>query len=101
MQKNKLYYCAQRSRSDLAKIFGTFLSTVILKTLEHHRTEYYLEKNTWNILWYDKILELLPDARLVHIYRDPRDIVASYTRQSWMPTEATKAAQIYIDLMQR
>lgn len=31
----------------------------------------HLEKNTWNILCWDVILELLPHAKLVHIVRDP------------------------------
>lgn len=101
LQKNRIVYSPLRPQPELALILGTFLKDVMCCVLEHNKTDYYLEKNTWNILWYDKILELLPESRLVHIYRDPRDIVASYTRQTWMPADAVKSARIYKDIMER
>ena len=58
-------------------------------------------KNTWNILWFDKILEILPEAKLVHIYRDPRDVITSFSHQSWMPSDKFKSAMIYRDLFEQ
>lgn len=83
------------------KKLSTFLYKVMNDVITSQNKIHYLEKNTWNILWYDKILELLPEARLVHVYRDPRDVVTSFTRQSWMPVDAKQSAIIYRDLMER
>ncbi len=85
----------------LVAILGDFLRQVIHDVLEHQQVTHYLEKNTWNILWFDKILNLLPEARLVHIYRDPRDVAASYMKQSWMPSHPEQCAQMYHDIITR
>ncbi len=96
--RKKLYYAQPYSRDQLIEIFREFYYAVIDDVLNHKRASYYLEKNTWNIIWFDQILTLLPSARLVHIYRDPRDVVASFTQQSWMPSDPLLAAKIYRDL---
>ena len=44
---------------------------------------------------------MIPNARLVHIYRDPRDVVSSYTKQTWMPSDPVQSAIIYRDLLNR
>ena len=60
-----------------------------------------MEDNTWNILYLKEIAELLPGARLIHIYRDPRDVVASFTQQTWTPSDAVESARFYRNLMDR
>ncbi len=101
IQQNNILYGYIKKKNELAKIFRSFLQQVLLSTLEYQHVSYYLEKNTWNILWFDKILELLPDSRMVHIYRDPRDVIASFTHQTWMPSDPLKSALIYRDVIQR
>lgn len=61
--------------------------------------EVFLEKSPVHALYLHTIHELLPDARLIHILRDPRDVVASLlavSRQkygSWASNRADKCAQ--------
>jgi len=100
IQQKEFFYNSFHEKSELTKILRDFLQQVIVCILEYQRVSYYLEKNTWNILWFDKILELIPDSRLVHIYRDPRDVVTSFTRQTWMPSDPLKSALIYRDIIQ-
>ena len=38
--------------------------------------------------------DLFPDMRFIHIYRDPRDVVSSYKRQSWGGNSAREAVPI-------
>lgn len=78
-----------------------FLEGVMSDVCRAQGATHYLEKNTWNILYFDRILELLPAARLLHIVRDPRDVVASFTKQSWMPSDPLQSARVYRDLLER
>lgn len=41
------------------------------------------EKTPPHIMHIDRILEVCPEAKIIHIYRDPRDVVASYLTQYW------------------
>ena len=99
--ESRMYYSHEQSREQLITIFSEYYHSIINDVLTTRHADYYLEKNTWNILWFDKILEILPNARLIHIYRDPRDVVASFAQQSWMPSDPTESARIYLDLFRR
>jgi hypothetical protein len=61
----------------------------------------FIDRNTWNHLWFDRMRTLVPEAKLVHIFRDPRDVVASFARQRWMPRDPVQAARVYQDMMER
>jgi hypothetical protein len=43
------------------------------------------EKTTYYSLLGNRINELFPKAQFIHIYRDPRDVAASYLEQYWCP----------------
>ena len=86
-------------KTALADILGRFFRQVVDCVLKAQNAQHYLDNNTWNILWFDKLLELIPEAKLVHIYRDPRDVVASYTRQAWTPSSPSQSAEFYLAIM--
>ena len=44
---------------------------------------HWLDDTPYNILRADMLLKVFPNMKLVHIYRDPRDVLASYLRQNW------------------
>lgn len=43
------------------------------------------EKTTYYSLLGNRINDLFPKAQFIHIYRDPRDVAASYLEQYWCP----------------
>ncbi len=43
----------------------------------------YGEKTNENIRYLDELIALFPDARIIHIVRDPRDVVASMMSMPW------------------
>jgi len=92
-------YSAPRNKEHLARILGDFLRKNFWQINQRQNVQNYLEKNTWNHIWFDKILELLPEAKLVHIYRDPRDVVSSFCNQPWMPSDPVQCATILRDLI--
>jgi len=101
LEKRILQYAPPSKKKELADLLGRFMAQVIKNTLEKQGKQIYVEDNTWNILWFDKFLDLMPRARLVHIYRDPRDVVASFTKQTWTPSDPSEAALFYRGIMER
>lgn len=95
LQESSICYHAPLEVHELACILGDFIRQVAWFTVKNQKARHYVEDNTWNILWFDKLLQLVPEAKLVHIYRDPRDVVASYTQQSWGPSDPIQAARMY------
>lgn len=93
MDRRILHFAEPRSRAELAAHLGDFWRATIDDTCLYQGKSVFVEDNTWCILWFDTILELLPQARLVHVVREPRDIVASYTKMRWAPNEPVQAAR--------
>lgn len=98
-EKKQIYFAENDTLLPVKAAIQKFLNGLFGSILEKQQTDFYLEKNTWNILWFDKTLELIPNAKLVHIYRDPRDVIASFTKQRWMPNDPIQAAQTYNSLL--
>ena len=100
-EKTTIAHAPHWEKERLARLLGDFFRNVIRSTLEAQRKSVYVEDNTWNILWFDKMLELVPEAKLVHIYRDPRDVVASYMKQTWTPTDPVQGAKFIGSILDR
>jgi hypothetical protein len=64
--------------------------------------EIFLEKTPSHAFFIEEILELLPQARFIHILRDVRDVVASLLAASrswgkgWAPRDAKQAARLWL-----
>ncbi len=94
-------FSSHMDKSEIAKVLGSFIEKIMVSVLAEQGAEYFVENNTWNILWFDKLLDLMPQCRIVHVYRDPRDVVASFMNQAWMPSDPVQAAQVYAALISR
>jgi hypothetical protein len=81
------------------KIFSSFLNRIALIAMEQSGKSRFLEKNTWSLLHFDRVSRLYPRGKMVHIHRDPRDVVASYMKQPWMPSDPCQSAIILKRLM--
>jgi len=64
--------------------------------------EIFLEKTPAHALYVAEIFQLLPKAKIVHLARDPRDVVASLLAASkswgrlWAPSRAEDAARMWM-----
>jgi hypothetical protein len=96
----QLYHSSPKSKQELTKIFGDYLRSLIQDFLTVHKKEFFIEDNTWNIFFSREFLGLLPEAKIIHIYRDPRDVVASFSKQRWCPSDKMEAAQWYKTMME-
>jgi len=101
LAEKEMVYSNIQNIERINEIFQRFIYSIVDDVKLAQKAEFYVEKNTWNILWYDEIYRLLPESKLVHIYRDPRDVVASFSTQTWMPSDARKSAIVYKNIYDR
>jgi hypothetical protein len=88
-----------KTKDELRTIVRSYMYDILHGLLSHHNKEYFVEDNTWNILFAKEIHEIFPKSKLIHIYRDPRDVTVSFTKQRWAPNELHKATMYYKSLM--
>jgi len=98
---NNMYFSTYKDKNILTEIIGNFLNNLINDLLQKSKKEYFIEDNTWNILFAQELFDLLPEAKLIHVVRDPRDVVASMKQQRWTPTDTKKIVTYYLEIMHR
>lgn len=88
------------------KEFGNIVQTFIYQLVNHmvgslQDGEYFVEKTPRNALYIDLINEFFPQAHIINIIRDARDVVASLLAASrswgknWAPKQADEAARMW------
>ena len=88
----KNYVCVDLEEAyDLTK---NYFSSIFEEVLKNKKKEILLEKNTFSFLNLDVISKIYPPHKVINIYRDPRDVVASYCKQQWMPSSPEKSAVV-------
>ena len=96
---NKIRYAPNYSKEQLKIIFQNFIHCIIQDILTYNHKDYFIEDNTWNILFSTDLLDLIPNAKIISVIRDPRDVVDSLSKQKWMPSNKAQSAKIYNDLI--
>lgn len=100
-EKNEIFFSPSIPGEQLGRLLGTFYRELIRCICEQDGKTHFVEDNTWNTIYWEELLELVPEGRLVHIYRDPRDVVASLTHQWWAPGDPVDAARFYASVMEK
>ena len=60
-----------------------------------NKSLFYVDDNTYNIFYSDLILKYYKNAYVVHMVRDPRDVVVSFLNQRWTPSSLEIACDAY------
>jgi hypothetical protein len=96
-QKEMIFIPSDKER--IKKCLHTFVVHIIKDILENTGSTFFLSKNPFDFLNFHKIIEILPSSRLLHIYRDPRDVVCSLTKNRWAPSDYQQAISYYKGVM--
>jgi hypothetical protein len=94
------YFCEEEFLSLLKQYLFSLLQPMI-GGLEDG--EIFIEKSPSHALCIPEIKRLLPDSRIIHILRDPRDVVASLLAASrswgaaWAPRKAAEASALWVE----
>ncbi len=97
--KNTLGFFSHEDKKEFASIVNNFYSALVSNYLEKQQTSHFVEDSTWNVLNLRGLDFVFPNSKFVHVYRDPRDVIASFTNQLWMPSDIYQAVKIYKDLI--
>ena len=89
------------TEEEFFRILKAYLLTLIEPMVAHlGPRELFLEKSPPHVLFLPEIFELLPNARVIHVLRDARDVVSSLLSGDewcswWAPEKASDAADIW------
>lgn len=96
---NRMNFVAYDKQLNL--IFKEFLDSLFSDILLKHNKTHFVEDNTWGILYAKELLEIIPEYKFIHVYRDPRDVVTSLLFQRWAPSEIDDCIKYYSSLMNK
>ena len=90
----EMYVTRRFDEDELYPILGTFVDELLSYPLRGTPQTVWCDDTPINIMNADRIAQMLDSARLVHLYRDPRDVVASYAdpAQTWAPDDPELSA---------
>lgn len=85
------------------KVAGKFLDELLSYPLSKNSRTCWCEDTPMNILYADVLVQMLEGARIIHIYRNPLDVVASYSdvKQKWAMKELEYSAGWIRDILNR
>lgn len=93
--ERSLYFMGYKEKKELSRILGGFIGQLIAGYLDREGKEVYADDNTFNLLFARELVEFLPDAKFIHMVRDPKDVIASLSKQRWAPKDKIHAANWY------
>lgn len=75
------------TRTELLEACRAFLERLYAPTLQRAGARRWCDDTPDNWLYLDFLHELYPAMRFIHMIRDPRDVVGSYMKQTWAPSD--------------
>ncbi|MEC8878437.1 MAG: sulfotransferase, partial [Candidatus Thermoplasmatota archaeon] len=87
--------------NELRELLGNYLTTLFEELLRSTNHRVLFLDETWALLFMRELHELLPRARFIHMLRDPRDVIASFSQQRWCPRDLVEATRFYLELIDR
>ena len=98
-----VYVTRQMEMEELYPIMGRFVDELLSYPLQETRKTCWCDDTPINILNGYHITQMLEGARLIHVYRDPRDVVASYAdpQQNWAPDDLVLSAHWVAQIMDK
>lgn len=99
VENHKMLFSTPKTKSDLTPCLNKFLNQCVNSFLTKENKDLFVEDNTWSILFADDILELFPNGKILHIVRNPRDVIASMVKQRWTPSDVKDITLYYKSIM--
>lgn len=91
--KNRISLSSSDPR--LVLVFQEFYTKIYKEFLTLKKSKVVVDDNTYNLMYAKELAALLPNSHLVHVVRDPRDVVASFLHQRWSPSNVNSAIVFY------
>ncbi|NCG30292.1 MAG: hypothetical protein GWP27_07460 [Bacteroidetes bacterium] len=99
VNRNEMYFQTPKTKEELKPIISAYLNFCLNAIVNAQNKEVFIEDNTHNLLFANDLLELVDNSKMIHVIRDPRDVVSSLIQQRWAPKELEIAIEWYGALM--
>ena len=77
---NEMYYFPAKEKAIFGQALREFYCSLVSEYLKSSGSTTFVEDSTWNITYISSLSEIFSEAKFVHVYRDPRDVVASFVK---------------------
>jgi hypothetical protein len=81
-------------REELIALARRLVSTMFGEPTLAAGKRHWVEKTPSNLIAMDFLWDLFPEATIIHIKRDPRGVLFSFSQQSWLPRDLTQVTSI-------
>lgn len=95
----QMSFAPKIDKATLAKKLELFTDKLFDAICEKQGKSIYLEDNTHNILFASDLKAIIPGMKLIHVVRDPRDVISSLQQQKWAPTTLEHLISWYKSVM--
>jgi len=89
------------SREELCLLAGKFVNDLFMNVAKKNGATMWCEKTPSNLLHIDFLFELFPDAKFIHIKRDPRGVIQSMQQQFWFPENLEDSCKLMKQMYQK
>jgi len=99
IENHEMVFAPPMSKEDLKPILSKFLTQCYSSLKIGEDCPVFAEDNTWSLLFARDLIDLVPGSKMLHIYRDPRDVLASMRDQRWTPSSVENLVEYYKSIM--
>lgn len=98
-----MYVTTPQCTDELYARAGQFVDGLLSYPLQEDGKTCWCDDTPINVLNANEIARMFDHPRLIHLYRDPRDVVASYAdeQQAWGPDNPAAAATWVLEIMRK
>lgn len=98
---NEMYFVKSQTKADLKTPLSQFLEKCFDSINKNQGKQVFVEDNTHSLLFASDLMDLTPHSKMIHMVRDPRDVIASLINQRWAPRNLEQCIQWYKQTMNR
>ena len=93
------YYCHPQSLKKFNEVSGKFIQSFFNQIAKLNNAEIIIEHTPSNLIHFDFIMDAVQHSKLIHIHRDPRDVICSYKTKEWSSSEIQMNVQWIKDIL--
>lgn len=100
IDNNHMYFCQKRTKESLTPQIQKFLAGCFDSICQAQGKSYLVEDNTHSLLFAESIQKTVPNGKLIHMMRDPRDVIGSLMAQRWAPNQLDQCINWYNEVLE-
>ena len=97
----KSYYTSPKSEDEFFRIVRKNLEIFFGRISDLHKAEFIVDHTPTNLIHANLLEKIYKDMKFIHIYRDPRDVIASYNTVDWGNSTFKYNVKWVFDILQR